>query len=390
MLHLRHTARRLGAARWFSPLRRQSRGLHIYTCTYEEQVAAFEQGLAPPDEPFAVSAAADWQYAKVGGRTYRHQPSNVVNVLNHDRGIDESEDAYRQRSLAELRSHVFTESHTLYTLVDSSEYASDDRLMYFGHIAMFILDPCSRSSASEPIRLTSFRRDPRAPLPRAQAAPMPHDKEGSPLHYRQLFGGLCTTAQEELGKFLLAPAAVGSVRCRKKFGCFVGRRATGLDDVMMAKIAEGFESTKAKCEVYGPLPGGEEMSLAEAEVALRTSTSDAARRVDWTLDNVFSVSSEEAFLKGVGLLAFGEHFRSHAASALLECLNWPADRGGPPAPQRAAACRALLGRVYSEWGYDEQAREWYGAASGEAPDSEDVELIKQFAPGDWWRSIGPP
>ena len=65
-------------------------------------------------------------------------------------------------------------------------------------------------------------------------------------------------------------------------------------------------------------------------------------------------------------------------------------RGGPPAPQRAAACRALLGRVYSEWGYDEQAREWYGAASGEAPDSEDVELIRQFAPGDWWRSVGPP
>ena len=388
MLHLRHAARRLGAARWFShevrgsPLRRQSRGLHIYTCTHEEQVAAFEQGLAPPDEPFAVSAAA----AAVG------PDASVVYVLNHDRGIDESEGAYRQRSLAELRSHVFTESRSYYTLVDSTEYAKDDRLMYFGHIASFILDPCSRSSTSEPIlRVASFRRDPRGPLPRAVALPMP--KEGSPLHYRQHFGGLLTTAEEELGTFLLAPAAVGSVRCRKKFGCFIARRATGLDDVQMAKIAEGFEGLgeRAKNTQYGAFNGGgEEMSLAEAEVALRTSTSDAAQRVDWTLDNVFSVSSEEAFLKGVGLLAFGEHFRSHAASALLECLDWPADRGGPPAPQRAAACRALLGRVYSEWGYDEQAREWYGAASGEAPDSEDVELIKQFAPGDWWRSMGPP
>ena len=35
-----------------------TRRLHIYKCTYDEQKAAFEQGLAPPDEPFAVSAAA--------------------------------------------------------------------------------------------------------------------------------------------------------------------------------------------------------------------------------------------------------------------------------------------------------------------------------------------
>ena len=66
----------------------------------------------------------------------------------------------------------------------------------------------------------------------------------------------------------------------------------------------------------------------------------------------------------MGLLAFPDHFRSHAAAALLECLTWahrdyPDSFGPPPTAERAAACRVLLGHIYADWGHEEIA-EWYG------------------------------
>ena len=94
----------------------------------------------------------------------------------------------------------------------------------------------------------SFRRDPRKPLPKAQAANMqgailPQGvaadmPEGAPLHYRQLFMALLTTAEEELGRFLLATAVPGSERCCKNFGLFVahGQR---LDGEQTSKFALG-------------------------------------------------------------------------------------------------------------------------------------------------------
>ena len=358
-----------------------TRRLHIYKCTYDEQKAAFEQGLAPPDEPFAVSAAA----AAAAPNCY---------VLNHDRGIDESQDSYRQRSLEQLRSHVFTKPGQLYKLIDSCEFAMENKLMYFGHLCSFLLDPNSSSSdedggdrgtgtggggAQEPTLLAmSFRRDPRHPLPNAVAGTM---NKGAPPHYRQCFGGLHTTVEEELGRFLLAPAVPGSERCTKNFGLFLSAWMPVLDEKTASRVRRSAAESARQGMAYGPL-NGPQMSLSEAQTKLRAL--GVAKRIDWTLDNVFSVSSDEAFLKGVGLLAFGDHFRSHAAAALLECLNWPQqDAGPPPSAQRAAACRTLLGRIYADWGYAEHARE-YGAGAGEMT-REDIELITEFTPREWWR-----
>ena len=375
-----------------APIASTRRHLHIYKCTFEEQKAGFKQGLAPPEadgEPFVVSPAA----------AALPPDGPVCYVLNHDRGIDESEHSYRQRSLSQLHSHVFATPGMIYKLIDSAEFAMENKLMYFGHVAAFVLDDRNNT-----LFTASFRRDPRKPLPKAQAANMqgailPQGvaadmPEGAPLHYRQLFMALLTTAEEELGRFLLATAVPGSERCCKNFGLFVahGQR---LDGEQISKFVSHCEAgNKAKDRVYGPLNGHyESFSLSEAQTELRALS--AAERVDFTLDNVFSLSSDDAFRKGVGLLAFGDAFRSHAAAALLECLNWPQDSGGPSA-QRAAACRAVLGRIYSHWGHTEQAQEygadaegWRSVASRAECCSltlEDLELVKQFTPRElgWW------
>merc|ERR1711959_135822 len=122
-------------------------------------------------------------------------------------------------------------------------------------------------------------------------------KEGDPLHYRQLFGLLATTAEEELGTFLLAPAVPGSDRCRKNCGLYISRLFTGLSADQLSGMANSFAEMRSQAQSgqtkYGPFDHGENMLLCEA--------GSAVERVDWTLDNVFSVSSDEAFLKGVGL-----------------------------------------------------------------------------------------
>ena len=83
----------------------------------------------------------------------------------------------------------------IYKLIDSAEFAMENKLMYFGHVAGFVLDDRNNT-----LFTASFRRDPRKPLPKAQAANMqgailPQGvaadmPEGAPLHYRQLFMAL--------------------------------------------------------------------------------------------------------------------------------------------------------------------------------------------------------
>merc|ERR1711998_377334 len=78
------------------------------------------------------------------------------------------------------------------------------------------------------------------------------------------------TAEEELGRFLLATAVPGSERCCKNFGLFVtwGQR---LDGEQTSKFVSHCEAgNKAKDRVYGPLNGHyESFSLSEAQTELR-------------------------------------------------------------------------------------------------------------------------
>lgn len=313
--------KRLSCSRFFSPNRTMlvhSRALHL-----------------------SVYKPSDWDILMKpelsNTHLYNMSESKII-AFEHDRKLEESAVEYQKRSWARL--HKILEPNMIYLFVDKS--VTKDEMLYFGHIFSFITDD---RAAVIPEAFLSKRRDP--DIGKAKIVEYRFPDENGPIRYRQVFGSIFPSFEEELNQYHFATAIPGApnVETGRKTLTAVPLSRTNIS--IKDLIIRAQKQRKEKSE-YVPFSGRSVPFEQFYHLPIEL-------QIDFSLDCLYTKSSVDAFYRGVGLLSMGEQFYSDAVFTFERSLVLAKTDNVLLAELFIWLCYHQISHIYQHWGHHQHA-----------------------------------